>query len=335
MCWFSLKGFAEGEGPRPAGIAVGDVSAQIDAIVLGEIEAGAKAASRQDISRGERFPRWSDFADTCKRGKAPTRRENPAVLGLHSEHPVIAVSPRLVATDVAKRAKLAEFEERRIVTLHGTQHAANGEDILRCEREVMIFGKPVGLIVEMLFRQHSGFSARSAEEVAIKLKLISASRIELAIARILEQLESGAMSNELRTEIVGIETFRQRGGAATEVQIRGEVAIVVARANEDLAEDPDQEFTKTQVATLPNGNGETGVATGGAGAEQIVGNSAVPAECSDPKAIFVQIEFAAAADGPGDAICHHTDAGHERARRSRVVFARRKEVLCDRDDSPG
>jgi hypothetical protein len=53
---FSLEGFAAGEGPRPAGIAVGDVSAQIDAIVLGEIEAGAKAASRQEIFRGERFP---------------------------------------------------------------------------------------------------------------------------------------------------------------------------------------------------------------------------------------------------------------------------------------
>src|ERR1700745_2102187 len=96
---FSLEGFAEGEGPRPAGIAVGDVSAQIDAIVLGEIEAAAKAASRQEIFRGERLPRWSDFADTGKRGKAPTRRENPAVLGLHSKHPVLAVSPRLVATD--------------------------------------------------------------------------------------------------------------------------------------------------------------------------------------------------------------------------------------------
>ena len=139
------------------------------------------------------------------------------------------------------------------VTLLGTQHAANGEDILRCEREVMIFGKLVGLIVEMLFRQQSGGSARSAEEVAMKLKLISASRIELAVARIMEQLESGAMCNELRTEVVGIETFRLRRGA-TEVQIRGEVAIVVARANEDLAEDPDQEFAKTQVAALPNGN---------------------------------------------------------------------------------
>ena len=53
QCSGSLKGFAEGEGPRPAGIAVADVSAQIDAIVLGEIEADAQAAARQKIFRGE------------------------------------------------------------------------------------------------------------------------------------------------------------------------------------------------------------------------------------------------------------------------------------------
>jgi hypothetical protein len=235
----------------------------------------------------------------------------------------------------AKRAKLAEFEERRIVTLLGTQHAANGEDILRCEREVMIFGKPVGLIVEMLFRQHSGFSARSAEEVAIKLKLISARRIELVVARILEQLESGAMSNELRTEIVGIEAFRQRGGAATEVQIRGEVAIVVDGPTKTLPKILTKNSPRPKLPPCRMGTERPSVATGSAGAEQIVGNGAVPAECSDPEAIFVQIEFAAAADGPGGAICHHTDAGHERARRSRVAFARRKEVLCDRNDSPG
>ena len=49
----SLKGFAEGESPRPTGIAVGDVSAQIDPIVLGEIEADAQAAARKKLFRGE------------------------------------------------------------------------------------------------------------------------------------------------------------------------------------------------------------------------------------------------------------------------------------------
>src|SRR5215217_5184257 len=236
-----LKRLSHPDGNRPPVPPECVVDAIVDVVLLVEREPQARAPARQKAVRAEVAPVSSDPADAAERHKPQTLPPVDPVLGLRGEHPPVLEPARRVPAQVAVEAVEAEVVEGD-TAVGRAGHRTVGQDLTARDLAVAVIPGLIDLIL-------AAAPPRLIEEVRREVDERSPRRVEGAVSAVALEVEAERRRVRLDVDLGNLEAARPPFA----VEARGQVAELVARADEDVSSDVAHHFAEKYLAAHAEG----------------------------------------------------------------------------------